>query len=68
MNQNLPLPPILPLLQRLLNPSTRALELAQQILIIDIVDLDAQMLILLKVGHALEVKLQDREHVSDARI
>ena len=41
MNQNLPLLPILALPQRLLNPGPRALELPKQILVLDIVDLNA---------------------------
>lgn len=68
MNQNLPLPPILPLCQRSLNPSTRALELAQQVLILHIIDLDPKVFVLLEVGDALEVKFQDREHVRDTRV
>ena len=66
MNQNLSLPPILPLLQRCLDPLARALELAQEILILDIIDLDAQVLVLVPVGNALEVELHDRQHVRDA--
>jgi hypothetical protein len=65
MNQNFRLSPILPCPQRPLNPTPRAFKLAQQVLVLDIVDFDAQVFVLLPVGHALEVELQDRQHVRD---
>ena len=65
MNQNLPPPPILPLPQRPLDPRPRALELPKEILVIDIVNRDAQVLVPVPAGDALEVELQDGQDVRD---
>ena len=53
-------------LQAFLDELSRPLKFHQQILIIDIIDLDAQMLILLPVLEVLEIVLEDRDYVSDS--
>lgn len=67
MNQNLAFLTILPLPQRLLDPAPRPLKLAQQILVLDIINLNGEVLILLPVGESLEVEFEHRKHVRDAR-
>lgn len=66
MNQYTSFLAILLTLQAFLDELSRPLKLHQQILIIDIIDLDAQMLILLPVLEVLEIVLEDRDYVSDS--
>jgi hypothetical protein len=68
MHENLPLPPIFTPRQRSLDPAPRALKLAEQVLVLDIIDLDAEVLVHLPVGDVAEVEPQHRDHVRDARI
>ena len=66
MNQHTSFLAILLTLQAFLDELPRPLKLHQQILIIDIIDLDAQMLVLLPVLEVLEIVLEDRDYVSDS--
>lgn len=68
MNQHSPFPSVFAILQSLLDKLPRLLELSQQVLIFNIIDLNAQLIVLLPVLKVLEIILQDRDNVGDASL
>lgn len=66
MNKHFSLLTVLPLLQSLLDPAARSLKLAEQVLVIYIIDLNAKMCVLFPVFKVFEIILEDRDDVRDA--
>ena len=66
MNQNSPFLAILSTLQPPLNPFSTSLKLSQKVLILNIINLYAEVLVFLPILKVFEVILEYRDNMSDA--